>query len=205
MSAFHCNRATFDIIANACTALSPRPYSVNTWYGPEGLTWEAFKDRYPGVVSGDTAPACGVSNGRITIAPETHAGRLLVARMMSAENARSVVSRYPTMDQCEIDGMDEDGRHRVERVPEYLNIPVPLIAGALRCWDYQSCESDDHATSPAYWFLYHVQGLLVRHVAGDHYSVTDDDTRTLQRIAADPTRPGRGEVVSLFALAGGRR
>ena len=82
------------------------------------------------------------------------------AELLAAENARSVNYRYRTTDAPVEVSMREIDQYHMHPLS-----PVALLK-AINCLDYQSCETDDWATTPARKLLNRIEAIAVRALPG---------------------------------------
>lgn len=79
-----------------------------------------------------------------------------VAKILQAENVRSVNNRY---------GDDTPNTYEFEYIPAARKRPVGNIIGALDCLEYQSCETDDYHQSNAYEIMQGLRKHLLKTIA----------------------------------------
>lgn len=79
-----------------------------------------------------------------------------VAKILQAENVRSVNSRYRD---------DIKSEYEFEYIPSARKRPVGNIIGALDCLEYQSCESEDYHQSNAWEIVQGLRKHLLKQIA----------------------------------------
>ena len=79
-----------------------------------------------------------------------------VAKILMDENIRSVNSRYREETQSD---------YEFEYIPSARKRPVGNIIGALECYEYQSCETDDWHESNAWEIVCGLRKALLKMIA----------------------------------------
>ena len=79
-----------------------------------------------------------------------------VAAILMAENVRSVNAKY---------GENEGKAYVFEYLPQARKRPVGNIIGALDCYEYQACETDDWHTSIAHEIVQGLRKHLLKTIA----------------------------------------
>lgn len=164
MSAFLCTAATFDAIASYAAAQRIE-IRVQTGTAAHAAAVERF-----GI------PQYEASFGAITY-------RDLIARELHRENVRSINARYPDP--------SADATYTPRRVARDLT--HAQVLGALRCYNYQACESRDWVESLASAICDVIERHAIREMA---------DTEGTWPVEEELVRPaGVAVPISLFELA----
>lgn len=97
--------------------------------------------------------------------PRRHGAADAVGQILWKENVRSVVTRYP-----QIGGSEEARSHlfaaETYRHTRYYGVTHAALAKAIHCLDYQSCETDDWPSTPAYAILDEIEAAILRALPG---------------------------------------
>ena len=88
----------------------------------------------------------------------------LIKEELRLENAASLWARYPD------DGDIMAGHSRAKFRPIYPDqATIAQALGALRCYEYQACESENWENSYAYAICQSIKAILARKVSGDNW------------------------------------
>jgi hypothetical protein len=157
MSAFLCDFATFDYLAEAAKQYSRGTGEVRVRrdeLSPE--RWAEAIAEYPYAVRGEYAISCNGLSGQE------------IGRILWAENWRSLNARYPDTktDRAGAPGnTDETPRDYRFRTPQRPIEAVKVIKAA-HCLSYQSCETEDYYETFAAKLLQAIERNALYHLPG---------------------------------------
>lgn len=91
-----------------------------------------------------------------------------IANILRDENIRSVHYRYPKLEPDELPGDIGDGFRKITaaRLVNTRAYPPIEVIKACHCLAYQSCETEDWESTPAFRLLNLIEGAAVRQLPG---------------------------------------
>jgi len=101
-----------------------------------------------------------------------------VAEILALENVKSIKAKYPDNWKSffswspEGEGFDESIISLYVSQCQARSSGRPMVNskdlyGMIHCYEYQSCEGEDHVSSDAYWLTHALKGKLARKLIGE--------------------------------------